>query len=254
PTSASTARAVCSFCRTASAVSACAPGGGSNRPWYSAKAARISAAITGASASAASRSTHSIMARRSLLRDVSPGSSPFPAPAAPSGIRGDFRPAATRVPGIRVCEHLPRLAGVMDKVCLLRSLTHRMNVHGPACSEVFSGREFFGPPTTDQARPEDWPSLSSLVTRYGQSQGGLPPSVVLPWYLQFTGQDKRIAGQTGGRMGERYNAFLLRGDLGRADFEIEGLRPAADVPLDRVHRRRGLLEQLESPLPLRPAV
>jgi Protein of unknown function (DUF1501) len=166
-------------------------------------------------------------------------------PDAPAGIRGDFRPAATRVPGIRVCEHLPRLAGVMDRVCLLRSLTHRMNVHGPACSEVFSGREFFGPPTTDQARPEDWPSLSSLVMRHGRPGGGLPPSVVLPWYLQFPGQAKRIAGQTGGRMGERYNAFLLQGDLGRADFEIEGIRPADDVPADRLRRRHELLDRLQ---------
>src|SRR5437764_6311562 len=59
-------------------------------------------------------------------------------PEAPREVRGEFRPAATRVPGIRVCEHLPLLARHMDKVCLLRSMTHRMNVHGPACSEVLS--------------------------------------------------------------------------------------------------------------------
>jgi hypothetical protein len=167
-------------------------------------------------------------------------------PAAPSGIRGDFRPAATRVPGIRVCEHLPGFARVMDKVCLLRSMTHRMNVHGPACSEVFSGRPYHAAPITDQASREDWPSLSALVMRYGRPGGGLPPSVVLPSYLQFPGQPKRIAGQTGGRMGERYNAFLLRGDLGRADFAIEGLRLTEDVPPDRLRRRHGLLDRLET--------
>src|SRR5262249_44100728 len=167
-------------------------------------------------------------------------------PDAPAGIRGDFRPAATRVPGIRVCEHLPRLAGVMDRVCLLRSLTHRMNVHGPACSEVFSGREFFGPPTTDQARPEDWPSLSSLVMRHGRPEGGLPPSVVLPWYLRSPGQAKRIAGQPGGRMGERSTASPPQGALGRADFQIEGIRPAADVPAARRRRRRELLDRLQA--------
>lgn len=101
-------------------------------------------------------------------------------PDAPEQIRGAFKPGATKVPGIRLCEHLPRLAGVMDRVCLLRSMTHRMNVHGPACSEVFSGREFFGPPTTDQASREDWPSLSAMVMRYGRPHAGLPPSVVLP--------------------------------------------------------------------------
>lgn len=171
-------------------------------------------------------------------------------PEAPAEIRGTFRPAATAVPGIRVCEHLPRLARVMDRVCLLRSMTHRMNVHGPACSEVFSGRPYFGPPTTDQASREDWPSLSSMVARAGKAHGGLPPSVVLPWYVQFPGQGKRIAGQTGGRMGERYNAFLLQGDLGKADFEIEGIRPAGDVPLGRLRRRRRLLGRLETRSPI----
>jgi hypothetical protein len=76
-------------------------------------------------------------------------------PRAPVEVRGEFQPIATSVPGVQVCEHLPRFARVLDKVCLLRSMTHRMNVHGPACSEIFTGREYFGPPTTDQARPED---------------------------------------------------------------------------------------------------
>src|SRR5262245_25740344 len=118
-------------------------------------------------------------------------------PDAPDTVRGEFKASATAVPGIRICEHLPRLASVMDKVCLLRSMTHRMNVHGPACSEVFSGRPYFGPPVTDQATREDWPSVASLVARYGRPAGGLPPSAVLPWYLQFPGQSRRIAGQTG---------------------------------------------------------
>jgi hypothetical protein len=170
-------------------------------------------------------------------------------PDAPAEVRGEFRPVATRVPGIRVCEHLPHLARVMDLVCLLRSMTHRMNVHGPACSEIFSGREYFGPPTTDQASREDWPALSALAMRYGRPQGGLPPSAVLPWYLQFPGQPRRIAGQTGGRMGERYNAFGLQGDLARADFHIEGLQMTGDVPAGRLRRRRALLEQVQTRAP-----
>jgi hypothetical protein len=174
-------------------------------------------------------------------------------PDAPAEVRGEFRPKATVVPGMHLCEHLPLLARHTDKLCLLRSMTHHMNVHGPACSEVFSGREYFGPPITDQATREDWPSLSSLVMRYGAGSGGLPPSVVLPWYLQFPGQAKRIAGQTGGRMGERFGAFLIQGDFARADFEIEGLALPDDVPLERVSLRRDLLSQLEppvSPVPL----
>ncbi len=166
-------------------------------------------------------------------------------PKAPVEVRGEFQSIATSVPGIQVCEHLPRFAAQMDKMCLLRSMTHRMNVHGPACSEVFSGRDYQGPPVTDQATPEDWPSLSAMTMRYAKSPLGLPASVVLPWYLQFPGQSKRIAGQTGGRMGERHNPLLVQGGLDESSFESSGLRFQADAPWNRLNSRRGLLERIE---------
>jgi hypothetical protein len=167
-------------------------------------------------------------------------------PDAPAEVRGLFRPVATRTTGVRVCEHLPRLARITERICLLRSMTHRMNVHGPACSEVFTGREYFQAPTTDQASREDWPSLASLVARYGTRRGGLPASVVLPWYLQFPGQARRIAGQTGGRMGENHNPFLLPGELGRPDFVFEGLHLPRDIPVERLQRRQDLLGKLSA--------
>jgi len=165
-------------------------------------------------------------------------------PTAPAEVRGEFSSINTATPGICVCEHLPRLAQQMDKFCLLRSMTHKMPVHGPACSEIYSGRPYFGPPVTDQAKPEDWPSISSMVSRFGHSQTGLPASVVLPWYTQFVGQDKRIAGQTGGRMGENHNPFLVQGDLREADFQVEGVQLPGDVPETRFSRRRELRKQL----------
>jgi hypothetical protein len=149
-------------------------------------------------------------------------------PNAPPEIRGEFQSISTKVPGIHVCEHLPKLAQQMDKLCLVRSMSNRMNVHGPACSEVFTGREYFGPPTTDQATREDWPSLSSIVMRYGSGTSGLAPSVVLPWYLQFTGQAKRIAGQTGARMGEIHNAEDRDGP--GTDEAPAAIRPRAGDP------------------------
>lgn len=166
-------------------------------------------------------------------------------PAEPVGIRGEFNPVATNVAGIQLCEHLPRLAQQMDKFCLLRSMTHHMPVHGPACSEMYTGREYFGPPTTDQALPQDWPALAALVSRFGQSAGRLPPSVVLPWYTQFVGQDRRIAGQTGGRMGERFNPILIDGDPSRPDFRVPGLELFGDVGADRLGQRRQLLQQIQ---------
>jgi hypothetical protein len=167
-------------------------------------------------------------------------------PGAPLEVRGEFRPIATRVPGIDICEHLPRMAARMDRLCLVRSMTHQMPVHGPACSEIYSGRPYFGPPTTDQARPEDWPSLASLVMRYGPKTRGWPPSLVLPWYTQFAGQDKPIAGQTGGRMGASYRPFLIGGDPSRPDFQVPGLRLPDELPIVRTDTRRHLLDQIEA--------
>lgn len=166
-------------------------------------------------------------------------------PAAPAEIRGEFHPVATSVPGIQVCEHLPHLARQMRHLCLLRSMTHQMPVHGPACSEVYSGRPYFGPPITDQAKPEDWPSLAALVMRYGRSAGKLPPSVVLPWHTQFVGQDRRIAGQTGGRMSERYNPVLLDSDPSRSDVALPGFDVQPDLTALRLDQRRQLLAQLD---------
>ncbi len=165
-------------------------------------------------------------------------------PHAPAEIRGEFQPIATSTPGLSLCEHLPLLSRQTHNLCLVRSMTHHMNVHGPACSEVYSGREYFGPPVTDQALPEDWPSMAALAMRYGPTVNNLPPSIVLPWYTQFVGQDRRIAGQTGGRMGEQWNPFLVSGELTSNDFDVHELRLPGEVPLDRLQRRQQLRTQL----------
>lgn len=167
-------------------------------------------------------------------------------PDAPLEIRGEFQPIATNVPGIHIGEHLPLLARQMDRLCLVRSMTHRMPVHGPACSEIYSGRPYFGAPVTDQAREEDWPSIASMVHRFGPADGLLPHSIVLPWYTQFVGQDRRIAGQTGGRMGEQFNPFLVEGNLTDPEFRVRGLQLPSDVSASRFQKRQALRRQFES--------
>ncbi|MSR32108.1 MAG: DUF1501 domain-containing protein [Gemmataceae bacterium] len=166
-------------------------------------------------------------------------------PRAVREIRGDFNPSATAVPGIQICEHLPRLAKEMKSICLVRSMCHRMNVHGPACSEIYSGREYFGPPVTDQARREDWPSLASLVARFKSPPNRMPVSVVLPWYSQFVGQDKRIAGQTGGRMGEKFNPLLIQAEPELPGFDLPDFRLNPDIGPGRMAGRKTLLLELQ---------
>ncbi|MEX2286107.1 MAG: DUF1501 domain-containing protein [Planctomycetaceae bacterium] len=168
-------------------------------------------------------------------------------PEAPLDVRGEFQSVDSRVPGIHLAEHLPMLAQQTDKLCLLRSMHHEDPVHGTACSQMISGRPHRRPGTTDTLAPDDWPSISSLVMRYGRANGGLPASIVVPWYLMFPSQGKRIAGQTGGLMGEQHNAFLVEGDPSDPAFEVPGLKLPDDVPSERVGRRMTLLERLDSP-------
>lgn len=167
-------------------------------------------------------------------------------PAASVEIRGQFQPISTSAPGVQICEHLPQLAGQMHRVCLVRSMNHRMPVHGPACSELYSGRPYPLPPVTDQARREDWPSLASLMTRAGLPSARLPPAIVLPWHSQFMGQSERIAGQTGGRMGEQFNPFLLRAGLDGGQFDAAELRLSDASAGNRLQRRTQLLQGLQA--------
>src|SRR5262245_65254691 len=58
-----------------------------------------------------------------------------PKPDAPAEVRGEFRSVATAVPGVRFCEHLPRLAKLTDQIALVRSLHHPMRNHNSAAAE-----------------------------------------------------------------------------------------------------------------------
>ncbi len=166
-------------------------------------------------------------------------------PHAPENVRGIFQPIATSAPGIQLSELLPNLAKEADKLCLLRSMTHGDPVHGTACSQVITGRAHRRPGTTDTLAPDDWPSLSALVMRYGRSTLGMPSSVVLPWYLMFPSQGMRIAGQSGGLMGEEHNAFLVSGDPSEKDFDVPGIKLPHDVPTARLLSREGLLREVD---------
>src|SRR4051812_15959766 len=60
-------------------------------------------------------------------------------PAAPTEFRGEFKPISTNVNGIQLCEHLPKMAKVMDRVSLVRSFRHHNSDHGPADHYMLTG-------------------------------------------------------------------------------------------------------------------
>jgi Protein of unknown function (DUF1501) len=60
-------------------------------------------------------------------------------PDAPAEVRGEFKPIATAVPGIHVCEHLPLLAAGMRRWALVRTLAHGENGHLPGTHRLLTG-------------------------------------------------------------------------------------------------------------------
>ncbi|MCX6907571.1 MAG: DUF1501 domain-containing protein, partial [Verrucomicrobia bacterium] len=62
-----------------------------------------------------------------------------PKPDAPSEIHGPFKAIGTNVPGIQLCEHLPRMARIADKIAFIRSMRHGEGAHERAKSHVLSG-------------------------------------------------------------------------------------------------------------------
>src|SRR6185436_14407869 len=101
-------------------------------------------------------------------------------PDAPVEVRGEFQPIATNVPGQYVCEHLPRVARHMDKICLLRSVTHsESGDHVAACHYMLTGYPQRPDPTGQPANSVIYPSYGSVVSRQKGWNNGLPPYVLL---------------------------------------------------------------------------
>src|SRR5262245_31632833 len=95
-----------------------------------------------------------------------------PKPDAPDNIRGEFKPIATKTPGIQICEHLPMLAARSDKWALVRSLTHPSNDHSLGHHIMLTGRTPAPPGFSPNAPSRtDWPSIAAVVgeaARLGQ--------------------------------------------------------------------------------------
>jgi hypothetical protein len=197
-------------------------------------------------------------------------------PGAPAEIRGELRPIRSSLPGLDVCELLPNLARVMDRVTVVRSMTHPYPIHGVAYALT-------GVPQIDipmELNPRDarhWPFIGSVVD-YLQRQGNparprpVPDNIALPWAFssQRVGEVPR-AGPYAAFLGNAYNPLWtnFRGTATRtfvktlqdqrievrepymgitADSRFElvsATEPAPELTLDRLNRRRNLLQQLD---------
>jgi hypothetical protein len=167
-------------------------------------------------------------------------------PAAPAEVRGPLRPIATDVPGIRVSELLPLTAQHVDKLKIVRSVTHNAPVHTTALYTMLTGT-LHATPGLDQTRttPQDHPHFGAIYAyRHGWHQG-LPPFVSLPMLFQAPPVEGVWPGQTAGFLGKRYDPLVIRGDKQTAAFALPEVQLPSDLTGPRLDARRELLGRFE---------
>jgi hypothetical protein len=157
-------------------------------------------------------------------------------PSAPAEYRGEFRPIATNVPGVEVCEHLPELARQMDKVCVVRNIVHaESGDHVAARHYMLTGYPQRPDITGQPVGSTIHPSFGSVVSRELGWNRQLPP------YVLFGGLDY----SGGGHMGAAYNPLQIQADPNGAEFRVDNVAIPGGVGVDRTERRRRMLEQLD---------
>ena len=146
---------------------------------------------------------------------------------APSEIRGEFKPIRTNVPGIEICEHLPRMATIMDKLAPIRSVVGAVDEHTDF--QCMTGRLSRNQP------PGGWPSFGAIVSKLlGPTDRAVPPFIGLEPRMQH----KPYNAATSGFLGVAHQSFRPEGS-GKSDMVLNG------VTLDRLQDRKALLTSFD---------
>lgn len=177
-------------------------------------------------------------------------------PQAPADIRGEFKPIPTSVPGVNLCEHLPRMARWMHRAALVRSVNHQAGCHNPLPSYTGYASALQNIVSTSESYP---PSMGSVCEYLREGQRNLPDYVYMPCYLGW-GQSIRRPGPYAGFLGKRCDPLFTECnphiDAGTEDkpWYPQVLRGQPRLPdstlqdaltIDRLDQRRSLLEQVD---------
>ncbi len=170
-------------------------------------------------------------------------------PDAPSGVRSEFQPIQTNVPGVHFGELIPQVARHAEKLALIRSLTHTDNGHEGGIVRTLLGQL---PPTVGQfhVARHDHPGLGGILKKTLGEQGPLPAWVVLPRF--FGTSSPAYKGQSGGFLGAGYDPLAFdkatQGSLSEAPLRVGSLELPADVNDERLSARRSLHQTLSRPI------
>ena len=149
---------------------------------------------------------------------------------APSEVRGEFRPISTNVPGVQICEHLPRLAKLADKYTLIRSMVGAFDDHD--AYQCLTGRPNRNLP------PGGWPSLGAVLSKLeGSVNRTVPPFVGLSPKM---GEMRWARSGDPGFLGVGHAPFQPNKGGGKEDMILNG------VTLDRLADRKTLLSSFDN--------
>jgi hypothetical protein len=168
-------------------------------------------------------------------------------PGAPDTVRGPFKPVATKVPGLQICEHFREMPNLMDKVAVIRSLTHDDPAHLSSGHATVTGQ--WAPVLKSDKDPpssKDSPHLGSLMTKLRPADKGLPSFVMLPWKaFHPSAPGGQAPGQHGGWLGSSYDPMLVGGDPNEAKWKVPALELQAGLTPALLSERFALLKQLD---------
>jgi hypothetical protein len=149
-------------------------------------------------------------------------------PNAPKEFRGEFNPIATNVPGIEICEHLPKLARCADKYVILRGVSHSLAAHELGAKYMNTG---------NRPIPSlEFPGFGAVVSKELSSPADLPPFVAIP-----------NTPQVAGYLGVEYAPFSTN-TTPRAGqpFTVRGITLGRGLSIDEIEKRRHLLTDLDA--------
>ncbi|WP_373650705.1 DUF1501 domain-containing protein [Schlesneria sp. DSM 10557] len=165
-----------------------------------------------------------------------------PKPDAPEQIRGEFSSIETSIPGVRLCEYLPRMARLADQYTIIRSMSHDDLDHGSAIYLSLTGQFHPQKSSNFPPRPEDAPSLGAILHR-------VRPTSLFPYSaIDLNGPvlipDLPSPGQDGGFLGRTYEPLMV-GDVTAPSAILNGLEPLPKLPTIRQSARSSLLATID---------
>jgi Protein of unknown function (DUF1501) len=178
-----------------------------------------------------------------------------PKPDAPAEVRGEFKPIATSVPGIRLTDAMPLLARQMKRIALVRSMHHTSSAHGKGMYWNLTGHPPPAPEVAANLSPSanDWPNLGAVVAKLRRPPPGLPGAVQIPYPL--VDNNTLQAGDGPGWLGNTHAPIIVRPKSGTPyggvsrDLGTLALDPARDVDAARLRRRLSLADRLATAAP-----